>query len=783
MFAAALACGFVFAQEARALEFEVDGVKYNQTSDTTCEIVQYHFLNGENALHYSGDFIIPDKVKKLGTYYTVTGIADLCFYGCKYLSSVTIPETVTYIGKSAFLDCSRLKQVTVPQSVSSIGENAFNGCEQLQSVDILGPLETLAAKMFIDCLALRNVKIPETVTSIGANAFNGCESMETIDIPDAVVRIGENAFEGCSALADIILPPYLKSVDSGVFIDCEDLRSVTIPQGVSLIGNDSFRGCLSLPSIVLPQGVTSIGEGAFSNCSSLQSIVLPQSVTSIGEGAFSNCSSLLSVEIPDGITILEDGVFNDCTNLQSVVIPSTVTNIGSSYSSSVFRNCTSLKSLELPSSVVEISNDAFKGSGLYSMTLLKVTNASLSYKYYCGITGIGEMYFNCIGATVDTNGDMVTFSGLQPDEEYKVLSGFYYNGGKDVYRFDDVFNKTADISFYFTVEYVSPVELLCIGKHYTGDAEVTWSGFADINIANGELFDVEGDTLRLTGLEPGRGYYIKYVVEASGKRFETYKSVTMPELEFTTLPAEAISNTVARICADTNLPDGTEGTGFEWRRYDAPDEMPSSTAECPVIDGKLTGTLNNLSQSTYYKFRPYYTSENGKTQYGEWVAFITADAYVYFEPTVRTYEAADITETTAAVSAAAVQGSDAITEQGFEYWPTATRSAAMRMEAAVPHSVQTVTALGQVMTATLEGLQPGTGYTFRAYAKTAKGTTYGNELTFTTQTSSGIQSVPITGGAVETARYDAAGRKVSSPVRGLNIVVMSDGSVRKEIVR
>ncbi len=343
---------------------------------------------------------------------------------------------------------------------------------------------------------------------------------------------------------------------------------------------------------------------------------------------------------------------------------------------------------------------------------------------------------------------------------------------------------TSSVSINLKYEYVSPVELHCYVEYNAGDADVTWAGFTDIDIHDGsEPFTVEGDTLKLDGLEPGRSYNINYTVIANDKECEKYKIINMPELELTTLPAKATSNTVALICAETNLPDTVGGTGFEWRRYDAPEEMPSSTAACPVIDGVLTGSLNNLSPSTYYKFRPYYKAESGKMFYGEWVAFITADAYVYFEPTVRTYEAADITETTAAVSAAAVQGSDAITEQGFEYWPTATRSAAMRMEAAVPHSVQTVTALGQVMTATLEGLQPGTGYTFRAYAKTAKGTTYGNELTFTTQTSSGIQSVPITGGAVETARYDAAGRKVSSPVRGLNIVVMSDGSVRKEIVR
>lgn len=53
-----------------------------------------------------------------------------------------------------------------------------------------------------------------------------------------------------------------------------------------------------------------------------------------------------------------------------------------------------------------------------------------------------------------------------------------------------------------------------------------------------------------------------------------------------------------------------------------------------MVDGVLTGALRNLSASTYYKYRPYYTSASGQTYYGEWLAFGTATAYVHFDPTV-----------------------------------------------------------------------------------------------------------------------------------------------------
>ena len=712
LFAAVLACGFLFAQDIRAQSFEVDGAMYTATSATTCSTEQYSKNIVTNNEAYSGDYVIPEKVVHDGVTYTVTAIGDETFHDCVDLTSVSIPSTVTKIGEYAFQKCTGLSSIIIPETVTAIGERAFVA-SGLQTADVKARLVQLNKDVFTSCRSLRSVTLPSSLITIGEGVFYGCTSLEGIDIPASVRTIGESAFGSCEGLRSVVLPTSLGVINEYVFYNCTSLESIEIPEGVMTIGSFAFLGCTGLVSVKMPDTVSEIGARAFDECTSLVEFNMPASLTVMPIGEFSN-------------------------------------------------------------------------TGLYKFELLEVEGTTAEFKFTTSITGVEKFVGMYNGTHFDIAPDgLVTFTGLAPDG-CTVYLGCFTSKGKYL-DLDYASVPTDGVSIDIDVEILSPMEVVAHGSFDAGDAEVGPMGFElSYSYNTSRIFRTEtGEPVyNFTDLEPGNGYIAYFYIFANGKKFTAEsESFYMPKVTLTTLPAEAISNTVARICADTNLPDGTEGTGFEWRRYDAPDEMPSSTAECPVIDGKLTGTLNNLSQSTYYKFRPYYTSENGKTQYGEWVAFITADAYVYFEPTVRTYEAADITETTAAVSAAAVQGSDAITEQGFEYWPTATRSAAMRMEAAVPHSVQTVTALGQVMTATLEGLQPGTGYTFRAYAKTAKGTTYGNELTFTTQTSSGIQSVPITGGAVETARYDAAGRKVSSPVRGLNIVVMSDGSVRKEIVR
>jgi hypothetical protein len=236
----------------------------------------------------------------------------------------------------------------------------------------------------------------------------------------------------------------------------------------------------------------------------------------------------------------------------------------------------------------------------------------------------------------------------------------------------------------------------------------------------GHYFNFEGASLRL-----------KYNVSYGDYSYQTTAtlpiaafSVQQEGLQLTTLPAEKTSNDRAEIRAEVNLPDFYDGTGFEWIRYDAPDLVPPTKVSCPVVGGRMSGMLKNLSSGTYYKYRPYFEGSDGTMHYGDWIAFGTADAYVYFEPTVSTLSPSEITEESAELCGYALAGSDDVLEQGFEYWKVAESRAA--------GEVHKVFADGERMTATLSNLDSGTRYCFRAFVTTAKETTYGSEREFTT---------------------------------------------------
>lgn len=189
---------------------------------------------------------------------------------------------------------------------------------------------------------------------------------------------------------------------------------------------------------------------------------------------------------------------------------------------------------------------------------------------------------------------------------------------------------------------------------------------------------------------------------------------------------QATSTTSVRLINETNC-DATSGTGFEWRRYDAPGNLKPDVVECPGVDGMIVGSLRGLNPDVYYEFRPYYTSIYGNTYYGEWTALFTGDANVYFEPDVRTFDSPEVNDNSVTLKGYALDGTEEISAQGFEYWIAENGPATYALT-----ERNTVSASGINMSATVSDLKYNTTYRYRAFATTESGTTYGSEMEFST---------------------------------------------------
>ena len=97
-------------------------------------IRQYYPTKNYTTIGFS-EYRFPESLRSV----TVTGgnILRGAFYGCGFLTSITLPDSATSIGAYAFYNCTGLTSITIPKNVTSIGDNAFSNCTNLTSIIML----------------------------------------------------------------------------------------------------------------------------------------------------------------------------------------------------------------------------------------------------------------------------------------------------------------------------------------------------------------------------------------------------------------------------------------------------------------------------------------------------------------------------------------------------------------------------------------------------------------------------------------------------------------------
>lgn len=738
-------------------------------------------------------------IKTLDIPSSVNYIGKRAFSNCKSLLSINLPDGLTLLNYGLFEECEQLSDIQIPSTVTTIKEDAFNGCKALKTITLPASLSTLenepysGSGIFSGCSALKSILVeagnkyfesdgtalynktkdtlicfprgvtdivvPQSVKTIGRKAFFGCDSLQNIMFDDGVsdLVIEERAFEKCKNINKFVITSAIKEVKYDAFRDAHiNQLIITTTRPESFYRTYFLNGC-TIETIYAPASdLSTIKNHTSSSLIPLDAIYVASDITI---GSRSIAFKLVKNEAPSGLDELPANTY-PCVKIGDTEIEA---DENGRY---VHAGLTPERAFTYTISAKDSQGN--KVGSAYSFTK-KTASLFKSFTLYSGQTYVASSNI-CLNVDPEME---------QPDEcrfvySYSKSCNLKYSDEVQSIKLTGFWPSTTVTLNYqelkggrvtFSKEYnimtegmglsaefgkITPTSYTMTGsrnKTYH-DAEIVDEGWT----LDRETITQHGSTLHVTGCEPESYIYAGYAVMVkNGSETKLYyyspsKSKQLPALTLETVTeAKATSNTVALICATTNIDDEEANTGFEWRRYDAPDLVPSSKANCPVVDGIMTGALRNLSASTYYKFRPFYKAESGKTWYGEWSAFGTADAYVYFDPTVRTYAVVCHDENSATVSGFIIAGSDDIKEQGFEYWKRDDAYATAKHTTATTddNTHQTVVATGQRMSAVLQNLEPSTTYIVRAYVTTEHGTTYGEEQIFSTPYSTAIGEVEL----------------------------------------
>ena len=205
----------------------------------------------------SGALVVPAELEGK----PVTSIDDRAFSYCRYLTSITLPDSIVAIGDFAFASCDALNSIIVGEGnshYSSIDGVLFNKAEivlvqcpggKAGVYTIPGSVNTVAEQAFAYCDHLTGILIHSGIDTIGEYAFRDCQSLEAI-----TVDVGNSKF---GSVDGVLFNKILSTL-----IQCPGGKTgaYTLPGSVAIIDDYAFYYCDRLTSITLPNGLNSIGD-------------------------------------------------------------------------------------------------------------------------------------------------------------------------------------------------------------------------------------------------------------------------------------------------------------------------------------------------------------------------------------------------------------------------------------------------------------------------------------------------------------------------------------------
>lgn len=764
---------------------------------------------------------------------TLMFIGEDAFWGCSGLMSVEIPSSVKSIGLFAFGYCSGLTVINIPDEVENIEQGAFSGCTGLKSVVIPSSVVFISRDLFRDCAGLESVTLHSGVTYISDNAFRNCTSLTSFHIPASVTGVEQEAFAGCDKLMEISVDSenekYCSMDGMVVAKDYNALIAVpggvgrlVVPDGVERIGAAAFSGCTKIRSITIPQSVEKIGEYAFRDCTGVEEILFFNTMETLDIVGISlvDCSALKRLRMPDGLQLREwaftkdikksltsSGEYNEMISdvLEEISVDKIDHNVGyylahdkedgpydyvgrgekkfvqdgityyynGSLKRIILRNQETIPdfafvnfpdvAIEVCGNVTAIGNDAFRNSGIKTISLSGIQELEAGMFEGCTLLESLVLPFPGVGSLSNVSNFGELF-GTSEIDGLRAVTQELENGDKKTYYMPANLHKLVLAEGCDMIPYgglyncnmldtlVLPTTLYMVGdKALYGCAKLEdiFCKGADPAVAYDGTFEgVRVNSCKL---------HVPYNTADIYRRSTGWK-------DFYYIEEEA----PLKITVTKNI----ENAGVV---YGIDEYQPGQTAELKAVANygyMFEGWIENGIQVTAedeYSF----TVTDSRMLTACFVP-VMGENYVDVQP-----QSSSVMLSFSAVEGATDYMVDIYSDADMTYLVTSIT---------VPASVNTRAADVEAMT--VGGLSPESQYYYELTALSADVPTSGEPRilaqfigAFKTISTTGIDSVGYGDVPVETARYDASGRKVERPVKGLNIVRMSDGTVRKKIVK
>ncbi len=189
------------------------------------------------------------------------------------LESIEFPPTLRKLEESCFALCSSLGgELIIPEGITKIGKKSFYGCWYITSLSLPESLQEIAQEAFSSCqrMKLSNPQLNENVKIIGDAAFSYTLDLSEVKLPAKLEYLGLSAFS-YSGISRMEIPSNITEVPAYCFSDCDSLKSVILHEGVKTIERGAFYNA-PVDSLILPSTLERIEWYALQGLSHLKKI-------------------------------------------------------------------------------------------------------------------------------------------------------------------------------------------------------------------------------------------------------------------------------------------------------------------------------------------------------------------------------------------------------------------------------------------------------------------------------------------------------------------------------